>query len=146
MRPRLWMGAILLGSVIAPGAAPADVTVDITVPAPPSIVLPAPPALVLVPGHPTVRYAPSIDVDLFFFDARWYYWHGGYWYTGKSWKGPWKHVVVEKLPPGIGKVPAKYYKIPPGHAKRLRAPGGPPGPPAKVGPPGHGRGKGKGKH
>lgn len=133
MRIRFTAGLVLVGAVLAPVAVPADVTVNINVPAPPPIVLPAPPALVVVPGHPVVRYAPSIQVDLFFHSNLWYYSHGGFWYAGPSWKGPWKHVVIEKLPPPLVVVPVKYYKVPPGHLKK-----------AKGGPPGHGKGKGKG--
>ena len=118
--------------VLIPGASQADVSVNVNIGPPPPIVLVAPPPLVVVPGVPVVRYAPSIQVDLFFFDTRWYYPYGGHWYVGPTYKGPW--TVVGKLPRSIVAVPVRYYKVPPGHLKKLE--GG--------GPPGHAKGKGQG--
>ena len=132
MRVRFVAMLAVIGAGLAPVAVAADVTVNINVPAPPPIVLPAPPALVVVPGHTAVRYAPSLQVDLFFHGNVWYYSHGGFWYSGPSWKGPWKHVVIEKLPRAIVGIPVKFYKVPPGHLKV-----------EKGGPPGHAKGKGK---
>jgi len=132
------LAAVLLfaGSVLAPAAATADVSVNINVgaPPPPPIVLAAPPPLVVVPGVPVVSYAPALHADLFFYESRWYYSHAGYWYVGRTYQGPWTHVVVPKLPPPIVAVPVKYYKVPPGHLKHH----------LKGGPPGHAKGKGKG--
>lgn len=140
MHARFLAGLVLASAALAPVAVPADVTINIGVPPPPAIVLPAPPTLVVVPGYPTVRYAPSLQVDLFFHGNLWYYSHGGFWYAGPSWRGPWHHVVVEKLPPAIVVVPVKFYRIPPGHLKKA-------GPPGRAGgPPGHAKGKGKGKN
>jgi hypothetical protein len=117
-------------------AAAADVSININLgPPPPPIVIPAPPPLVVVPGIPVVQYAPSLQVDLLFYEHRWYYPHGGYWYVGPSYRGPWTPIAFAKLPPPVVAVPVQYYKIPPGHLKQA----------AKGGPPGHGRGKGKDK-
>jgi hypothetical protein len=126
---------VAAGLVAAEVAADVAVNVNVGAPPPPAIVLPAPPALVVVPGVPTVQYAPATQVDLFFHQKRWYYSHGGYWYVGPSYKGPWTFVAVPRLPPGIVAVPVKYYKVPPGHLKHAE----------KGGPPGHAKGKGKGK-
>ncbi len=138
MRARLvtWLLVAVTLALLAPTAGRADVSVNVNIgaPPPPAIVVPAPPALVIVPGVPTVQYAPALQVDLFFFDHRWYYPHGGFWYVGPSYRGPWRPIVVEKLPHAILAVPVKYYKVPPGHLKKLER-GGPGGP---------GKGKGKG--
>jgi hypothetical protein len=115
----------------APVAAGAEISVNINLgPPPPPIVIAAPPPLVVVPGVPVVQYAPSLQVDLFFFDKRWYYPHGGYWYVGPSYRGPWTPIAIGTLPPAIVGVPVKYYKVPPGHFKEKG---------------GHGKGKWKGK-
>ena len=119
---------------LLPGASQADVSVNVNIGPPPPIVLVGPPPLVVVPGMPMVRYAPSIQVDLFFFDKRWYYPYAGAWYVGPSYKGPWTVVAVGKLPPAIVAVPVRFYKVPPGHLKRREGDG----------PPGHAKGKGQG--
>jgi hypothetical protein len=120
--------------VLTPVASDGEVSVNVNIGPPPPIVLVAPPALVVVPGMPVVSYAPSVQVDLFFFNNRWYYPHGGYWYVGPTYRGPWTFVAVENLPRPIVTVPVQYYKVPPGHLKKLE--GG--------GPPGHAKGKGRG--
>jgi hypothetical protein len=126
---------LLTGTLIlVPAVSSGDVSVNVNLAPPPPIVLAAPPPLVVVPGVPVVSYAPSIQVDLFFFDSRWYYSHGGYWHVGPTYKGPWAFVAVERLPRSIVAVPLRYYKVPPGHLKKLE--GG--------GPPGHAKGKGRG--
>ena len=76
----------------------------------------------------------QVPAALFETEGYWYYWHGGHWFVGSSYRGPWTYVVVERLPRPILAVPVQYYKIPPGHAKKLQ--GGPP--------PGHIKGGGKG--
>ena len=122
---------LVVGVALLAGSAGADVSVNVNIgaPPPPPVVLAAPPPLVVVPAAPIVSYAPSIQLDLFFFDRRWYYSHGGYWYVGPSYKGPWKFVPAGKLPRPIFAIPVKYYKEKPGHLKKLE---------------GGGKGKGKG--
>jgi len=110
--------ALVVVGVVSVAAAQVPVNVNIG-PPPPPIVLPAPPALVVVPGVTIVKYAPSAGMDLFFHENRWYYSHGGYWYGGPSYRGPWMGVPFAKLPPPIVAVPVKYYKVPPGHLKQL---------------------------
>jgi hypothetical protein len=133
VRLALTVAVLLVASAAASLVGATDVSVNVNVPAPPppAIVLPAPPKLVVVPGIPTVQYAPSTSVDLFFHQSRWYYSHGGYWYAGPSYKGPWTAVAVPGLPAPVVAVPVKYYKVPPGHLKQLEK--------------GQGKGKGKGK-
>ena len=116
------------------GVSAGDASVNVSIAPPPPIVLVAPPPLVVVPAVPAVSYAPSAQVDLFFFDQRWYYPHGGHWYVGPSHKGPWTVVAVGKLPHAIVAVPVRYYKVPPGHLKKV----------GNGGPPGHAKGKGRG--
>ncbi len=119
--------------VLMPGAPEGSVSITVNISPPPPIVLAAPPPLVIVPGVPVVCYAPSLQGDLFFFDKRWYYPHGGHWFVGPTYTGPWTAVAVGQLPPAVVAVPIRYYKVPPGHLKKL-----------KGGPPGHAKGKGQG--
>jgi hypothetical protein len=130
---------VIAATIVACGFAPqrlatahVPVSVNIGVPIPPPVVLAAPPPLVVVAPVPTVSYVPSASVDLFVFGGLWYYPHRGYWYVGPTYRGPWAHVAVSRLPRPILAVPAPYYRVPPGHLK------------AGGGPPGHARGKGKG--
>jgi len=137
MKVRL-LATVLVSALGAAAAVPAaaDVAININLgPPPPPIVVAAPPALVVVPGIPVVQYAPALQVDVFFHEHRWYYPHGGYWYVGPSYRGPWTPVPFVKLPHAIVAVPVQYYKIPPGHLKHGE----------KGGPPGHAKGKGKGR-
>lgn len=132
MRTRLVAAALLSAACVSVAAA--DVTVNVNLgPPPPPVMVAAPPSFVVVPGVPVVQYAPSLHVDLFVHDKRWYYPHGGYWYVGPSHRGPWTPIAFAKLPPAIVAVPVKYYKVPPGHLKHHD----------KGGPPGHAKGKGK---
>jgi hypothetical protein len=126
--------AVTLSSALATSAGWADVAVNVNIGPPPPIVVSAPPPLVIVPGVPVVQYAPSLNVDLFFHSGRYYYWQGGHWFVGPSYRGPWTYVVVERVPRPILAVPVKYYKIPPGHAKKVQ----------QGHPPGHANGKGPG--
>lgn len=131
-------GLVLLATgplmILMLGVSMADTSVNINIAPPPPIVLAAPPPLVVVPGVPVVSYAPAVQVDLFFVDKRWYYSHGGYWWIGPTYKGPWTYVAVGNLPRSIVAVPVKYYKVAPGHLKKING----------AGPPGHSKGKGKG--
>jgi hypothetical protein len=111
----------------------ADTTVNVNIGPPPPVVLVAPPPLVIVPGVPAVSYAPSVQVDLFFFQKQWYSSHGAHWWAGPTYRGPWVIVAPGRLPPPIVAVPVRYYKVPPGHLKDFEGQG-----------PGHGKGKGHG--
>jgi hypothetical protein len=106
-----------------------SVGVNIGVPPPPPIVLPAPPSVVVVPNSPAY-YAPGVDFNLFMYGGRYYTFHHGSWFYATSHGGPWVFIAPERVPRPVAAVPAPYYKIPPGHAKRM-------GPPEA---PGHGPG------
>jgi hypothetical protein len=125
--------ALLCAAPLASSPVFAGVSITVNVAPPPPIVVAAPPPLVVVPAVPAVQYAPSIDVDLFFHRSRWYYWHAGHWFVGPAYRGPWTHIEVPRVPQPVLAVPVKFYKVPPGHLKKLQ------------GPPGHGKGHGKGR-
>ena len=96
---------------------------------PPPIALPAPPKVVVVPNSP-VYYAPGVSFNLFVYGGQYYTLHDGSWFYAKSHGGPWVFIAPDRVPKPVIAVPAPYYKIPPGHAKKM----GPPIP----GPAGHG--------
>jgi hypothetical protein len=109
-------------ALLWPPAGRAEINVNINVgpPPPPPVVLAAPPRLVLVPGSP-VYYAPDLSFNVFAFGGRYYSFHDGGWFVATTYRGPWAVVAVEQVPPPLIAVPVKYYKIPPGHAKKMGA-------------------------
>lgn len=112
-------------------AAQVNVGVNIGVPAPPPppIVLAAPPRVVVVPNSP-VSYAPSVDFNLFVYGGRYCTFHDGAWFYASRHSGPWTFIATERVPRPVIGVPVTYYKIPPGHAKKM---GNPPGAPQASG-------------
>ena len=89
-------------------------------PPPPPLVIATPPTFVVIPGT-VVAYAPSLNVDVFLFQGGYYYFHNGAWFIAKSHKGPW--MFVQTPPPVLVQLPVAYYKVPPGHLKKVSAPG-----------------------
>jgi hypothetical protein len=120
-------GLIALALSVTPSVAgDVRVGVNISVPAPPPppILLPAPPRVVVVPNSP-VYYAPGVDFNLFVYGGRYYTFHHGSWFYATSHGGPWVFIAPERVPGPVVAVPAPYYKIPPGHAKRMGPPESP---------------------
>jgi hypothetical protein len=102
-------------------AADVHVGINIGVPPPPVIALPSPPPLVVVPTTPAVRYAPGVDVNLFFYGGRYYTFHRGAWFVAPLFSGPWVHVPRPRVPHALLVVPARYYRVPPGHWRKTFA-------------------------
>jgi hypothetical protein len=118
--------AIASFSPLAATAGQVNVGVNIGVPAPPPIVLPAPPPVVVVPNSP-VSYVPSVDFNLFLYGGRYYSFHQGSWFYASRHSGPWTFIPTERVPRPVIGVPATYYKVPPGHARKMaNAPSGAP--------------------
>ena len=124
MKRPITCGAALLALVCARPVPAADVHIGINlgVPPPPSIVIPAPPQLVVVPSTPAVRYAPDVGVNLFFYGGRYYTFHEGGWFAAPVYNGPWVYVQPVRVPRPLLVVPARYYRIPPGHLERAYGP------------------------
>jgi len=102
-------------------AADVNVGINIGVPAPPRIVLAAPPPVVVVPNTP-VSYVPSVNFNLFVYSGRYYTFHDGAWFQATSHSGPWAFIATERVPRPVVAVPVTYYKVPPGHAKKMGPP------------------------
>lgn len=100
-----------------------NVAAHAPLPAPPVVV--ATPRLVFIPGSP-VQYAPGVSFNLFVHSGRYYSFHNGLWFHSPKRGGPWVVVAMDKVPHVVRAVPVTYYRIPPGHAKKLDK-GGHPG-------------------
>jgi hypothetical protein len=98
-----------------------SVGVNIGVPVPPPVVIAAPPQVVIVPGSP-VSYAPGVGFNLFVYRGRYYRFHEGHWFMATAHGAPWTFVLRDKVPQPVLAVPVTYYKIPPGHAKKMGGP------------------------
>ncbi|HJR04890.1 MAG TPA: hypothetical protein VKA83_24825 [Methylomirabilota bacterium] len=96
---------------------PAPPTVVITPPRPPVVVV-APPQLVVVPGSP-VFYAPNASMNFFAYGGRYYSFHEGAWFVAPTYGSPWVAIAPAKVPRPVLAVPVTYYKVPPGHAKKM---------------------------
>ena len=95
----LWAGSA------GPPVQAGDVNVNINIGPPPVVVMAAPPTMLFL-AEPGIFVAVGAPYDIFFFDARYYYFHAGYWFWGPGYNGPWILVQVHLLPPGLQK-----YKI-----------------------------------
>lgn len=118
----LAVGAIVLP--ITGAGAGVNVGINVGIPAPPPLVLPAPPRVVVVPNSP-VSYAPGVGFNLFVYGGQYYTFHDGAWFYAGSHSGPWVFIPTERVPRPVIGVPAKYYKIPPGHARQVARPAAP---------------------
>jgi hypothetical protein len=84
------------------------VNVNIGVPAP-VVVVHEPPEVVLIPER-RVFFAPSVEVDLFFFSGYWWTPHRGHWFRSRSSDGPWVVVETRHVPVTVVRVPPDYRK------------------------------------
>jgi hypothetical protein len=125
---------VLASIVVAMAASPAmadgvKIGVNIGIPSPPIVVVPppvviaSPPQLVVVPGTP-VFYAPGASINVFAYGGHYYSFHEGAWFVAAAPGRPWVAVAPAKVPRHVLAVPVTYYKIPPGHAKKLGRDGG----------------------
>jgi len=94
----------LLGLILSVGLfampAHAQVSVNVNIGQPPPVVMYSPPTMVLMP-EPQMYVAVGVPYDIFFFSGHYYYFHGGHWFWGPGYGGPWTYVAVETLPPGL---------------------------------------------
>jgi hypothetical protein len=102
------------------GPAYAQVQVDI------GIHLPAPPHVVVVPGVPTVQYAPALPANIFVYGGQYWVFANGGWYVSRGYNGPWIVVGPQFVPRPILRVPVRYYRVPPGHWKQGQHQASPP--------------------
>ena len=115
------LGAVALGVVAlsAGSAVAADVNINSGWP-PPAIL--RKPAVVVVPETKVYR-APSLEFNVFVFGGKYYSLHNDRWYMTARVGAPWTPLIVEHVPTEVRAVPVKYYKMPPGYAKKGCPPG-----------------------
>lgn len=105
-----------------------SVGINIGAPAPPPIhppvVVTHPPQLVIVPGS-SVFYAPGVNINFFAYGGRYYSFHEGTWFVATTYGGPWVTIAPGRVPQPVLAVPVAYYKVPPGHAKKMSRGEGP---------------------
>jgi hypothetical protein len=133
------MRVLALTAVVAlltVGSATADgvkIGINIGVPAPPPVVIAAPPPPVIVTAPPqvvvvpgsTVYYAPNAGINFFVYGGQYYSFHEGAWFVATTHGGRWSAIARERVPQPVLAVPVTYYKIPPGHAKKVGRDEGP---------------------
>lgn len=85
--------------------APAPVAV-----APRPVYVEEPPEMVVIPRS-NVYFAPGGNVDLFFYDNRWWNRRGDRWYRANSYNGPWGAVGPRHVPAPVYRVPADYRTV-----------------------------------
>jgi len=71
----------------------------------------------VVPGTP-VYYAPAAS-NLFVYGGSYYTLHNGHWFFAKKPGAAWLAVATDKVPKPVMGVPVSYYKVPPGHLKKM---------------------------
>jgi hypothetical protein len=133
LRIRALTAVLALTAVSSVAAESLRIGIDVGVPSPPPIVvtpsrppvvLAAPPQLVVVPGSP-VFYAPGVSINFFAYGGRYFSFHEGAWFVATTYGGRWATIAPGKVPQPVLAVPVAYYKIPPGHAKKMGQDGGP---------------------
>jgi len=121
MRRTAFLAFVVSAGLLSPLAARGEVNVNINLgpPPPPPVVLASPPQLILLSGSP-VYYAPDASINLFVYGGRYYSFHEGVWFFATTHRGPWAVIAAGQVPQPVIAVPVRYYKIPPGRAKKMR--------------------------
>ena len=113
--------ALVVVALLASVAAAADVNMNINLGWPPPLIVEKP-RVVVVPDSGVYR-APNLEFNVFMFGGKYYSLHNDQWFMTVKVGAPWTPIVYERVPVEVRAVPVKYYKIPPGHAKKMREDG-----------------------
>ncbi|HXL46046.1 MAG TPA: hypothetical protein VN977_05535 [Candidatus Binatia bacterium] len=111
----------LLALIALVFATPANAQVHVDI----GIHLPVPPPLVVVPGVPSVQYAPAAPANVFFYGSQYWVFANGGWHVSRRHEGPWILVAPQFVPRPVLLVPVRYYHVPPGHWKQWQRQGPP---------------------
>ena len=114
----LFAVAVVVVALLAGVAAAQDVNMSINVGWPPPLIVEKP-RVVVVPETRVYR-APNLEFNVFMFGGKYYSMHNDHWYVTARVGAPWTPIVYERVPVEVRGVPVKYYKVPPGHAKKMR--------------------------
>ena len=63
------------------------------------------------------------NINFFAYGGRYYSFHHGGWFVATKHGGPWVAVAPGRVPQPVLAVPVAYYKVPPGHPKKMHHPG-----------------------
>src|SRR5262245_39191246 len=99
------LGLFLLTCAAVP-TVEAQVNVNIRIGEPPPVAVSAQPAMIMLP-EPQMYVAVGVPYDIYFVSGRYYYFHGGHWFFGPGYGGPWTYVAFDGLPPGLRKYKVK---------------------------------------
>jgi hypothetical protein len=101
---------VLLGMLCFVSPAAAQVSIGIGLPGVSiGINMPSYPKLAPVPNYP-VYYAPSGDVNLFFYDGMYWAYQRDNWYASSWYNGPWRLVGPGVVPLYVLRIPVRYYR------------------------------------
>ena len=88
---KLMVGKVFLALFFTiPASALTGVDADVHIAMPPPVVFAAPPMLVVLP-ETNAYFVPEADVDIFFFDGRWWRPWEGRWYRSKHYGSGWRY-------------------------------------------------------
>jgi hypothetical protein len=111
--------AVLTLVVVMSAGVAAAAEVNVNIGWPPPLIVEKPRVVVVPESH--VYRAPNVEFNLFMFGGKYYSMHNDQWFVTVKVGTPWTPIVYERVPVEVRAVPVRYYKIPPGHAKKLRA-------------------------
>jgi hypothetical protein len=104
----LLAGVVSFGSAPANAAVSADINLHIGRRAP-AVYFRRAPSTYVIPNS-RVYYVQGTDYDMFRFGSMWYINDGGYWYTSRSYRGPFVECGFESVPRVILQVPGRYHR------------------------------------
>lgn len=102
-----WIITIVCVLLASPAVAGhAGVNLNVNVGGPPVVVAPVPPQVVITTApefifSPRLGFYVSVAVpyDIVFINGSYYLYNGGYWYAGRTVRGPWVATYRDRLPP-----------------------------------------------
>ena len=97
--------AVLFGAV--PSHAEVNLNVNIGLPA----VVVAGPLEMIPVQRSMVYFAPTVEVDLFYYAGYWWTPNQGRWFRSRAYNGPWVIIAPRAVPVAVVRVPRDYRKI-----------------------------------
>jgi hypothetical protein len=104
----LLVGLVAFGSKPAKAAISADINIHVGDRAPVGYFYSEPRGY-LIPDY-NVWYYQNSSYDMYRYGNVWYMNDGGYWYSARSWRGPFVGIRFESVPSRIVRVPVRYHR------------------------------------
>jgi hypothetical protein len=104
----LLVGLVAFGSKPAKAAISADINIHVGDRAPVGYFYSEPRGY-LIPDY-NVWYYQNSSYDMYRYGNVWYMNDGGYWYSARSWRGPFVGIRFESVPSRIVRVPTRYHR------------------------------------